>query len=341
VKKSLVKIALFAVVIFVLTGCTQNHQSVAKNIDKVDMNRAAWLAYWDLDAGEKDLVQLGKKVGKLSYFGAYFDEFDRLFIPSELGEIKNVHKRRKSHAETYLSFVNDKKMLSGAIVLKDIEVLRRIFSNEGLLNKHIDDIIALTSQGDFDGIEIDYERIWKDEGIGKQFVSFADKLYKRAKDKNLKLRIVLEPNTPFSAVSFTKGPEYVVMFYNLFGIHSGPGPKANKEFIEKLLVKMDGLPGEKAAAFSTGGCLWGSDGKKQWITEQEAMKLATTHKVVPQRDPASQSLFFEYESSGVRNQVWFVDIDGLIYWSSLAKAKGIDRINIWRLGGNHDIDKIK
>ncbi len=159
--------------------------------------------------------------------------------------------------------------------------------------------------------------------------------------QKLENKVVLEPIRHFLRCPLPKARNMWVMFYNLFGIHSGPGPKANKEFIEKLLVKMDGLPGEKAAAFSTGGCLWGSDGKKQWITEQEAMKLATTHKVVPQRDPASQSLFFEYESSGVRNQVWFADIDGLIYWSSLAKAKGIDRINIWRLGGNHDIDKIK
>ncbi len=126
-KKSLVKIALFAVVIFVLTGCTQNHQSVAKNIDKVDMNRAAWLAYWDLDAGEKDLVQLGKKEGKLSYFGAYFDEFDRLFIPPELGEIKNVHNE-ENRMRNVSFFVNDKKIYSfGAMVLKYIEVLNDLF----------------------------------------------------------------------------------------------------------------------------------------------------------------------------------------------------------------------
>lgn len=335
------KIVIFALIIFVLSGCTQNHHSVAKNIEKVNMNRAAWLAYWDLEAGEKDLLQLGKKVGKLTYFAAYFDEFDRLFIPIALREAKNVHKRKKLHTESYLSFVNDKKMFDETIILKDVEVLRRIFAKRDSLDKHIDDIIALAIQDDYDGIEIDYERIWKDETIGKQFVIFSDKLYKRARDRGLKVRIVLEPNTPFSTAGFAKGPEYVVMFYNLHGPHSGPGPKANKDFIDKLLVRMSSLPGDKAAAFSMGGSRWGSDGKKQWITEQEAMKLTTVHKVVPQRDPASQSLFFEYESDGVRYHVWFADINTLIFWSSLAEEKGVDRINIWRLGGNHDIDKIK
>lgn len=340
-KNSLGKIAIFALLIFVLAGCTQNHRSVAKNIEKVNMNRATWLTYWDLAAGEKDLLQLGKKVGKLSYFCAYFDDFDRLFVPAELREAKNVHKRNKLHTESYLTFVNDKIKFDDTIILKDIEVLRRIFAKSANLDKHIDDIIALALQGDYDGVEIDYERIWKDETIGKQFVEFADKLYKRARDKQLKVRIVLEPNTPFSTAGFAKGPEYVVMFYNLYGPHSGPGPKANKDFINKLLVKMASLPGETAAAFALGGCRWGSDGKKQWITEQEAMKLTTVHKVVPQRDPASQSLFFEYESCGVRYDVWFADINTLIYWSSLAEEKGVDRINIWRVGGNHDIDKIK
>ena len=32
---------------------------------------------------------------------------------------------------------------------------------------------------------------------------------------------------------YSVGPEYMVMLYNLYGLHSGPGPKADGPFIEK------------------------------------------------------------------------------------------------------------
>jgi spore germination protein YaaH len=284
---------------------------------------------------------MGNKAGKLVYFGAYFNDFDRLFIPTELSEAKNEHKRKKMPYETYLSFVNDKKNIDGSVVLKDTEILRRLLSNEAFLDKHIDDIISLTQDGGYDGIEIDYERVWKDEPVGKLFVQFVNKLYPRARDKNLKLRVVLEPNTPFSGIEFANGPEYVVMFYNLYGLHSEAGPKANSTFIQKLLSQIEILPGEKSVAFATGGCSWGSNGKKQLVTEAEAKVLSGAYDAAPQRDKDSQSLFFEYENDGVKYQVWYADVKTLNYWSSLAKERGIYKISLWRLGGNSELNKIK
>jgi len=108
-------------------------------------------------------------VGKLSYFCAYFDELDRLFVPSGIVDATTIHKGRKMQAETYLSFVNDKRRMDGTFMLKDLEVLRRWLSKEDLMDKHIDDIIGITQKMDLDGVEIDYERVWKEEAIGKLF----------------------------------------------------------------------------------------------------------------------------------------------------------------------------
>ena len=335
------EIILCSVIVFVVAGCSQNNHLVAKSMEKADIKRTTWLAYWDLDAGGKDLIKIGNKAGKIAYFGAYFDEFDRLFIPSELAEIKKEHKIKKMPVESYLTFVNDKKNLDGTVVLKDLEVLRRLFSKDEAMDKHIDDIIALTQQGGYDGIEIDYERIWKDEGIVPLFLSFTEKLYPRARARNLKVRIVLEPNIPFSATSFVKGPEYVVMLYNLYGLHSGPGPKANKAFIQKVLLQMEALPGEKSVAFSTGGGVWGSNGKKQQVTEADAKTLAAAYDAELHRDPESQNVFFAYENDGVHYQVWYADVKTLNYWSSLVKEKGVEKISFWRLGGNVELNRIK
>ena len=337
VKKTLV---LFAVLV-ILTGCSANHEGLAQKNEAIDMSRSAWIAYWDMNSGEKDLARLGKKVGKLVYFAAFFDELDRLFVPQQLQDVKNEQLRKKHHAETYLSVVNDKKNLSGSVVLKDTELLKRVLATDDLIDKHIADIIGLALKGEYDGIEIDYERVWKDEVVSKQFVKFVNRIALKARENNLQLRIVLEPNSPFASKQFVAGPEYVIMFYNLFGTHSGPGPKANKEFIDKLLGRIAELPGEKTAAFSLGGCIWGSDGKKQYITEQEAITYAKAYDATPRRDEASQSLYFQYENENVTYHIWYADVITLNYWQKLAKDKGIKNISLWRLGGNPEIEKIR
>ena len=335
------KASIFASVFIILIGCNYNSQSAVNAVAKEPTKKSAWLAYWDLDAGEKDLERIGKQLEKLSCFGAYFDSNDRLFIPKELYNKKIELKMKKEKYETYLTFVNDKQNLDGSVVMKDIEVLRRLFSDDASMEKHIDEIISLTLQGGYDGIEIDYERIWKDEKIGQSFLKFVDKLYGKALTNNLKVRIVLEPSTPFSSAAFFKGPEYVVMLYNLYGLHSAPGPKANRVFIQKMVTRVEALPGEKSLAFSTGGCLWGDNGEKRFLTEVEAKTLATVYAIEPKRDEESQCLVFDYKDKGVLYQVWYADVKTLNYWISIAKEQGENNISLWRLGGNVDINEIK
>lgn len=335
------KVAIFTSLFIILIGCNYNSQSAVNAVAKEPTKTSTWLAYWDLDAGEKDLDKIGKQLEKVSYFGAYFDSNDRLFIPKELSDKINERKKKKEKYETYLTFVNDKQNIDGSFALKDIEVLRRLFSDDASMDKHIDEIIALTLQGGYNGIEIDYERIWKDEKIGQAFLKFMNRLYSEALKNNLKVRVVLEPSTPFTAADFFKGPEYVVMLYNLYGLHSAPGPKANKEFVEKIITRMKALPGEKSVAFSTGGCLWGDNGEKRFLTEVEARTLAAVYDRETKRDEASQCLIFDYKDKGVTYQVWYADVKTLNYWISIAKEQGENNISLWRLGGNVDIREIK
>lgn len=333
------KIALFASVFVIVAGCNFSTQADGRADANEPTTRSAWLAYWDLDSGERDLKRMNK-VDKLSFFGAYFDKYDRLFIPPELSGKKIELKKLKGKYEKYLTIVNDRQNWDGTLILKDIEVLRRNFKDEKTVDRHVDEIIALTVDGEYDGIEIDYERIWKDDTIGQSFLRFVDRLYAKVLKSNLKLRIVLEPSAPFAAAKFTKGPEYVVMHYNLFGLHSDPGPKANKEFIEKTAARMKDLPGPKSIAFSTGGCVWGDNGKRRFLTEAEAKNLAVTYGSETKRDKESQCLVFEYNDAGMVYQVWYADIETLNYWITLARQQGVNNISLWRLGGNLDLQKL-
>ncbi len=178
------KTTVLAAVLVVLTGCNYNSQIAGRAVAKEPTVRSTWLAYWDLTAGEKDLPRIENKLAGLSYFGAYFDEKDRVFIPRELSDKRGELKKRPVKYETYLTVVNDKQNADGSTVLKDIEVLRRLFADEAATANHIAEIIDLTLQGGYDGIEIDYERIWSDEQVGRGFLRFAVFSFRRSNPRN-------------------------------------------------------------------------------------------------------------------------------------------------------------
>jgi len=103
---------------------------------------------------------------------------------------------------------------------------------------------------------------------------------------------------------------------------------------------MKSLPDDKAVAFSTGGCLWGDNGEKMYLTEVQARTFLTEHGVEPWRDEESNCLVFKFEDMGALYEVWYADVNTLNYWISTAKEQGINAISLWRFGKNLDIDKI-
>ena len=103
---------------------------------------------------------------------------------------------------------------------------------------------------------------------------------------------------------------------------------------------MRALRGGTSAAFATGGCLWGDNGKRALLTEAEAKTLAITFDSKPKRDAASQCLVFTYKDSGVTYQVWYADVETINYWIGIAKEQGVNNFSLWRLGGNIEINKI-
>lgn len=204
---------------------------------------------------------------------------------------------------------------------------------------HVKEILAIAETCGADGIDIDYERIGKDPKLVEAFAHFTQLLYLESIPAHKKIRIILEPSMPMDA-PYSVGPEYVVMLYNLYGLHSGPGPKADGPFIEKTIRKMEALPSKKAVAFSNGGCLWKDaglfglvKGTPRFITTAEAVRLRDVHQAKPERDEASAALHFSYQEDGHTYEVWYADEETLDAWTTLAANRGIPSVSLWRLGG--------
>ena len=331
-----VPLLVIGVVLTLLLGCGGNaEQAMVQEAPQ----RSAWLAYWDVEAGKKDLHEYESALQKLVYFAAYFNNQDRLFIPQELIAARDGLQQKRY--DKYLSFVNDVQLSDGASALKDLEVLRRVLRDDKARARHADEIIDLAVKGHFQGVEIDYERVWKDEEIATFFVKFIEVLQAKAVQNKLKVRVVLEPSAPFGTAKFAPGPEYVVMMYNLYGVHSGPGPKADSEFIRKILKKMERLPGSKSMAIATGGCLWNEQGERRFVSQEEAEALARINGTSPSRDAGSGCLVFSFGIPGTRTEVWYADVETLNQWQQTAKECGYNNISIWRLGGNRELGQLK
>lgn len=343
--KKYVRIVVLSMAALILSGCAMAEPLQSGNHPPVQLS--AWVAEWDAQSGKEELKKLGDRLEAVVCFAAYYDENDRLFLSKETRDLAKEARRGKESLVRYLSFTNDSKQADGRTKEKDEELIRRLLADDASIDSQVEQMIAAAKELGCNGIELDFEKQWKAEKTKENYMIFTYRLSSACVKNGLKLRIVLEPSAPMEA-DFCKGPEYVVMLYNLYGKHSGPGPKADRDFILKTIKKMETLPGEKGVAIATGGCLWegagllpGSYDKKRFLTEREAVELQKKYQAEPERDPESAVLHFSYRAKDKDCEVWYADSETLNAWITAASNAGIHRVDIWRLGSNTDIDRIK
>ena len=333
-------ICLLIALSVMLSGCVEAEPLQSGRHSPVHLT--AWQTYWDMEGGSQDHAALHKRMDAISYFAVCYDEHDAFYVPDAVRAMAAEYKGKK--LETYLSFTND--IVGKRHSEKDRELLWRLLGSDEAIDRTVAEMTALAQEFGVHGVELDYENFAKDEKLLQRYLIFTYRLSAACVHHNLKLRIVLEPSVPFDA-GFAKGPEYVVMLYNLHGKHSGPGAKADRAFIEKTLAKMEALPEKRAVAFATGGCLWQDyglcglkTGERRFITEREAVSLAEKHRAAPERDAESAALHFTYAADGHQTEVWYADSETLNTWITLAANRGIASVSIWRLGGNVDIGQL-
>ncbi|MBU5428073.1 glycosyl hydrolase [Tissierella pigra] len=331
---------IFVFTILLLVSCTNEKNIDIENyMDKEIENNenirfSIWTTYWDTDDLEHELKPMGK-IDNICYFAAYFNEDKILFVPKETKKsLKRIESLGNMKYGSYLTIVNDLLLADNKSSLKDTDLLYTLFATEETMNNHIEDILNIVIKERFGGIEIDYEAIKKDIKLWELFIEFIDKLYKSANGKDIPVRVVLEPNVPLDKITLPKGPEYIIMCYNLHGYGTEPGPKANKGFIEDVIKKSEGLKGDIGFALATGGYDFQSNGIVNALTEREAVELSRFYNKIPKRDE-SGALFFNYmDNEEVSHQVWYANKDTINYWIDIITEAGDYGISIWKIGGN-------
>ena len=302
-------------------------------------NISTWAVYWDDADVLCEIYPYASGLNTLSYFEAFFAADGSFVLPEKIDELYAAVERAYPDNlwDSYLTFVNDLQMENGEIDLKSTDVIAPYLADEGAMDRHIDALIDFTIDKGFDGLEIDYEALRKAPGLWQPFTVFCGRLYERAQEAGLGLRVILEPYAPFDEYIFPNGPTYVIMCYNLHGAHNGPGPKADYEFLSGIIESASRLPGKRIYALATGGYDWNEDGDAVQVTMRQAYELFLKYgKEAPVRYDASSVLYFSYRDEEKRDHdVWCADSTTLKEWSDFLTKAGFGEIAYWRLGGNY------
>lgn len=291
-----------------------------------------WCVYWDADVAE-ELSALGEDLGNVSMFACYFDDSGDVYIPEALtelcGDIEEI-----GAFPTYLSFTNDVQHGDGSATQKDPGLLRRLWKDEAQMAATAERMLRTVRSLGAQGIEVDFENIKKQE-LWERYARFLNVLWAKADETQTPMRVVLSVNAPVETVTFPEGPTYSVMCYNLYGTHSGPGPKADTDFLKETAAKFSAVPGIRYA-LATGGFEW--DAKEtvtRSLTQTEALILQAENGSTPTRDGASQALWFDYAADGARFCVWYADAATLTAWRrAILEVDAGAEFDLWRIGGN-------
>ncbi|MHC1790476.1 glycoside hydrolase family 18 protein [Solidesulfovibrio sp.] len=297
----------------------------------------AWIADWDLARGLAEWRAHRQLFDSVRVFAAYFDESDRPALsPAWAAALGSDVKTVFGPTPAYLTVVNDVTTPTGrGNKLKDPELVRRLVSTPKARAAHIEDLVRLAGRCRFAGIEIDYENVaapvWPD------FSLFVAELYAAASAKGLAVSVVLQPQRRYLAAPLPGGPAYVLMGYNLFGSHSGPGPKATPAFLAEQARSLEaiGLLDATALALATGGFDWTEGKSARQLNETEAAILLAQQGVRPERSALDGYLVTRYrDATGKGHEVWHADAATFDTLWRAARAAGFTRLAVWRLGGN-------
>lgn len=312
---------------------TETVDSIGKKENAVSYS--VWNAYWNLDGAQMQIEELAEKIQNINYFAAYFDKDDKVFIPRDTAEFYDKTKEtyRKRGWQLYLTIVNDQVLADGSSSLKSTELLYRLFACESAYQEHAEELLTLALQNGYDGLEIDYENLRKDEKLWELFMPFVSYLYDRCREEGLQLRVVLEPGIEAEKIAWVDGPSYVVMCYNLYGSHSGPGPKADRTFLAEIMQKMQHVPGKVDYALANGGFDWCEDGTVTGLTTAKAEQLLLDTQAMAERDESSGARYFSYvDTEGKTHQVWYGDQETLETWVAWLTEDRNKQFSIWRVG---------
>jgi len=289
------------------------------------------VVYFDAERGMAEVRAHGALFDRISLFAYELnpsgDPLPAPGVPRMMSRLLSLAER--IGFEPWITVMNDVRFNSDSAILKDPGLVHELVEDPVRREAHATALAERVLADGFVGLHLDYERVADSDS--SHYSAFLEQLHDELEVRGLGLEVVVEPT--FGPLPRAQTTNVSVMAYDLFGPHSGPGPRATPEFVMELQPRASGdTDGAAGLALASGGFTWSPDGAVTPFEWGHAGQLfADTGEW--QRSP----------SDGVPNarlddgtEMWFEDPESLLRKWEAAWRSGFRRLLLWRLGGNDD-----
>lgn len=327
-------------------------QQIFLDMDNSKLNVIGWIPYWDQ---ENAVNSFKKHVGAFNYISVFWYKLNKD------GKITTYDGVNEDTSIITYAHDNNVKVLALLANLQedsgtenwDTNVVDSVISSFWTRKQHINDILRLTEQKNFDGIVIDYEALPSSERI--KFSRFIEQLAYELHKRNKILGVAIHPKTSEDNPEEDNGShaqdlmrisnaadQLYFMTYLENGTFSQPGPLGSPVWIENVMLYAltDGQVDPQKAFVGIGltGAEWKKEkdgsysGKRDDITYEDVYNLVEQKGIEPKWDDTSQTPYIEYDD----RVLWFENAYSFSERLLLAKNLGVRGIALWRLGKEDD-----
>lgn len=308
---------------------------------------STWVVPWDLAPAST----LDSCFDQVNPFVFAFDGRGRPVLLDRAALARALSARARG-AKVIPVVVNDVEDSSGAGASeKNRAILLQFLNTDELIDKHVHALMTSVWSDDFDGLEIDYERVpWPLYGRFARFIDrLADELHKRGKTLSVDLEAgaLLSSGGPgaryWPQIARSADQLNLMMYYERGAFSSDVGPGSSLAwFARTAKTAASVVPAAKLTlVVSLSGTDWQTPYPRD-ITERRVRRLhygeveALMARVGarPLWSRRWSSPYFTYEHDGHAHEVFFEDERSVAAKFAAARAVGA-RVGLWYLGAIH------
>jgi len=325
---------------------------------------SAWVPYWALDDALPTVERHGALVAEFSPFwysvrGAQKVGLSGTLEPAHVAAMSDA--LRRSGALVIPSVVDEMPAGGMAALLADPD--RR--------GRHVRTLVSLVTDGDFDGIDIDYETFaWSDgrdtwETTRPHWVAFVTELGAALDAVDRRLVVTIPPVYPDSAPergAWVYDPAAIAAHVDTLRVMaydystSAAGPIAPLAWVRDVAQGMATLVGDRSKVVlgvatygrnwvvSTSGTCPESASGTVPVTQDTALAVAARRGAVPVHDPVAGESWFAYQltvadgglSCVQSREVHWVDEQGVRARIDIAREERLGGVALWAVGFDSD-----
>ena len=346
---------ILIIVLFAMSSLLPKEQKLREVTRSYPLQVKGAIPYWDQERAVSSFEENIEKINTISLFWYHIGADSDILKYDDAEEDESIIDHAHDKDVKVLAVITNLSDYTGAEW--DSDRVREIITDDEKRANHIEDIVELVEDKNFDGVNIDYEEL--DEDLEDEFSLFIEELSEKMDAKDKIVGVALHPKSGEDLPQEDNGSraqdwkelaryadELYLMTYGEHWDNSAAGPIASLGWVEKKLIYLQslGVPLEK---FYLGIPLYGED----WNKDKEELGMGLTYtdvqNILDEYDPdvkwddKQKSPYFFYEKEGDTHEVWFEDARSVGEKIKLANKAGLGGVTFWRLGGeDSDIWKI-